>query len=147
MWTRTGAPGACLRADHGHPVRVHQTCVERFEPGCRYDAIVSSLPFTNFAADDVDAIMERYLCWLRPGGVLTYFAYRGTRRARSLVASRAESDRHRAVEQVLADYQIRYGAGRATVWANLPPATVWQLQSERPLAAVAHPNMSNGGAP
>lgn len=129
-----GPYGEAAREPSGEPsgtpsaqIRVHAARVERLETGRRYDVIVSGLPFTNFAPADVEAIMERYLRLLRPGGTLTYFAYRGTRRARTLLLSRTDADRHRAVETVLAAYRRRHGTGSRTVWANLPPATVWQL--------------------
>lgn len=109
-------------------VRVHAAHVERLETDRGYDVIVSGLPFTNFSPHHVEAIMDRYMELLRPGGVLTYFAYRGTRRARALVASKDQARRHRLVEQTLAGYQRRYATGCATVWANLPPAAVWQLR-------------------
>ncbi|MET9761497.1 methyltransferase domain-containing protein [Streptomyces sp. NPDC006372] len=109
-------------------VRVHRSYVEDLPGDERYDVIVSGLPLTNFAPDQVGAIMARYLELLHPGGTLTYFAYLGTRHARTLVASRAQVRRHRAVEEVMAAYQRRYATGRWSVWGNLPPARVWQLR-------------------
>ncbi|MGY0020450.1 class I SAM-dependent methyltransferase [Streptomyces sp. YJ-C3] len=109
-------------------VRVHHTLVEQLDTGRPYDVIVSGLPFTNFTPAQVETIMNRYMELLHPGGTLTYFAYRGTRYARALTASRSEARRHRAVEEVLADYQRRYATGCWTVWGNLPPANVWQLR-------------------
>ncbi|QKV70638.1 methyltransferase domain-containing protein [Streptomyces harbinensis] len=109
-------------------VAVHRGLVEEFGAGRRYDVIVSGLPLTNFAPEQVERIMARYLELLRPGGTLSYFAYLGTGAARSLVASRAEARRHAAVEEVMAGYQQRYGVARWRVWANLPPAGVWHLR-------------------
>ncbi|MFB8026815.1 MULTISPECIES: class I SAM-dependent methyltransferase [unclassified Streptomyces] len=120
-------------AGESERVRVHHALVEQLDTGRPYDVIVSGLPFTNFTAAQVDRIMNRYMELLHPGGTLTYFAYRGTRYARALTASRAEARRHRAVEEVLADYQRRYATGCWTVWGNLPPANVWQLR--RPACA------------
>lgn len=119
-------------AGESERVRVHHTFVEQLNTDRRYDVIVSGLPFTNFAPAQVETIMGRYMELLQPGGTLTYFAYRGTRYARALTASRSEADRHRAVEEILASYQRRYATGCWTVWGNLPPARVWQLG--RPLA-------------
>ncbi|MGJ5828390.1 class I SAM-dependent methyltransferase [Streptomyces ossamyceticus] len=123
----------------GHPdlvptsgrVRVHETFVEELDTDQRYDVIVSGLPLTNFAPDQVERIMARYLDLLHPGGTLTYFAYLGTRRARALTASRAEARRHAAVDEVMAAYQRAHATGRWTVWANLPPAHVWHLRRPR----------------
>ncbi|MEV7866719.1 methyltransferase domain-containing protein [Streptomyces sp. NPDC088124] len=117
---------------------VHQSYAEEFDTPHLYDVIVSGLPLTNFAPEQVERIMSRYMELLHPGGTLTYFAYLGTRRARSLTASRAESRRHAAVDGVMAAFQRTYAVKRCTVWANLPPAHVWHLQ--RPLVTAAAPS-------
>jgi phospholipid N-methyltransferase len=134
----------CSAGEPSAQVRVHAVPVERLETGRRYDVIVSGLPFTNFTPEHVEAIMNRYLELLHPGGSLTYFAYRGTRRARTLLMSRTQADRHRAVESVLAACRRRYATGRRTVWANLPPATVWQLS--RPAQEFRHPGPQDAAA-
>ncbi|MFD0019933.1 class I SAM-dependent methyltransferase [Streptomyces sp. NPDC058382] len=127
-------------------VRVHHTLVEQLDTDRSYDVIVSGLPFTNFTPAQVDTIMSRYVELLHPGGTLTYFAYRGTRYARALVSSRAESRRHRAVEEVLADYQRRYATGCWTAWSNLPPADVWQLRRPADASVPAAPDILAGAA-
>ncbi|WP_225728144.1 MULTISPECIES: methyltransferase domain-containing protein [unclassified Nocardia] len=111
----------------GPRVRLHRTLVEELETSRRYDVIVSGLPFTNFEPHQVDSIMGRYFELLRPGGVLTYFAYRGTATARGLLSSRSEALRHRRVEAVLDGYRRRYALGCRTAWLNLPPARVHRL--------------------
>lgn len=127
-------------AGHAQQVRVHIRRVEELATDQRYDVIVSGLPFANFDPGQVEETMRRYLQLLHAGGTLTYFAYRGTRQARSLLASRTEMQRHRAVEAVLAGYQRSYGTASRTVWANIPPAKVWQLT--QPLGAAAPPTQA-----
>ncbi|MEU7697820.1 translation initiation factor IF-2 [Streptomyces sp. NPDC039028] len=129
---------------HRQQVRIHSRRVEDLKTDRRYDVIISGLPFANFAPGQVATIMERYLELLYPGGTLTFFAYLGTRRARTLLAPRARARRHQAVEEVLAGYQGRYATGCWTVWANLPPAKVWQLT--RPQPVVPTPAPAEGGA-
>ncbi|MER5853911.1 methyltransferase [Streptomyces sp. NPDC002012] len=128
-------------------VRVHHTLVEQLDTRRRYDVIVSGLPFTNFHPEQVEAIMDRYLDLLHPGGALTYFTYLGTRRARSLLGGRADASRHRAVEEVLARRQRRYATACRTVWGNLPPAKVLLLRrpSEPATDPVAHPHRAGAG--
>ncbi|QBS40220.1 class I SAM-dependent methyltransferase [Nocardia sp. CS682] len=127
-----GCPGPAGTARRVH---LHESFVEQLDTGCRYDVIVSGLPFTNFTPAEVERIMNRYFELLHPGGTLTFFAYRGTRMARSILASRAEATRHRLVDDVLHHYRDRYSSGREHVWGNLPPADVWRLQT--PVAAEA----------
>ncbi|WTZ46799.1 methyltransferase domain-containing protein [Streptomyces sp. NBC_01390] len=114
--------------DRAARVTVHETRIERLETDQRYDVIVSGLPLTNFPPTQVERVMARYLELLHPGGTLTYFAYLGTRRARALTASRAEARRHAAVDEIMGTYQRTYATGRRTVYANIPPAYVWQLR-------------------
>lgn len=125
-------------------VDVHQTYIEQLDTDQRYDVIVSGLPLTNFTPVQVERIMTRYLELLHPGGTLSYFAYLGTRKARSLTASRAEARRHAAVDEVMTAYQRTYATGRWTVWANLPPAHVWHLR--RPLVRADRPEPQRAGA-
>ncbi|MFI9510231.1 class I SAM-dependent methyltransferase [Nocardia sp. NPDC052566] len=114
-------------------IRVHSTTIERFHTNHRYDVIVSGLPFTNFEPAHVDSILHRYIDLLHPGGTLTYFAYRGSRFARAAFARRAESARHRAVEQILTTHRTLHESARTTVWTNLPPADVWTLRTPAPV--------------
>ncbi|ARQ70802.1 class I SAM-dependent methyltransferase [Streptomyces marincola] len=116
-------------AERAGQVHVYETRVERLRPDYRYDVIVSGLPFANFEPETVRTIMDRYLELLHPAGTLSYFAYHGTRPARSLLASRAAARRHRAVEEVLAGYRRAYATGCWTAWQNLPPARVWHLRA------------------
>ncbi|KOG36314.1 MULTISPECIES: class I SAM-dependent methyltransferase [Streptomyces] len=130
-------------AGRGQQVRVHSRRVEDLDADQRYDVILSGLPFANFTPLQVETIMDRYLELLHPGGTLTYFAYLGTRLARSLLVSRVQARRHQAVEEVLRGYQHRYATGCWTVWANLPPARVWQLTLPAP--AIPGPERTASG--
>ncbi len=107
---------------------VHTTRIEAFQTAVRYDAIVSGLPFTNLAPDEVGVILDSYDALLADGGSIVYFAYLGTRRLRSVTASRNEAHRHVAVEKLLSDYRGRFDTSVDTVWCNLPPARVWDLR-------------------
>jgi phosphatidylethanolamine/phosphatidyl-N-methylethanolamine N-methyltransferase len=110
---------------------VHTMRIEAFETGVRYDAIVSGLPFTNATPDEVRVILDRFDSLLTDGGSIVYFAYVGTRRMRSVIASGNEARRHEAVEKLLCDYRRQFDTSRQTVWRNLPPARVWALRRPR----------------
>ncbi|WP_414507092.1 class I SAM-dependent methyltransferase [Streptomyces sp. NEAU-L66] len=126
-----GNPDLLEKQEH---VRVHNTFVEQLTTDCRYDVIVSGLPFSNFAPRQVEEIMGRYLELLRPGGTLTYFSYCGSRWVRALLTSRPEARRQCDVKDLLNQYHNQYAVGCWTVWGNLPPAQVWQLR--RPIDTV-----------
>ncbi|WUH92279.1 methyltransferase [Streptomyces sp. NBC_00433] len=104
----------------------------------RYDVIVSGLPFANFLPHEVAEALAFYRVALKPGGHLTYFAYRGTSRARALVPARRAADRRRAVLDTLAHWRQSHDAvDSRTVWANLPPARVWHLRAAATVATAA----------
>jgi phosphatidylethanolamine/phosphatidyl-N-methylethanolamine N-methyltransferase len=119
-------------------IRIHPTRIEGHEADAPYDVIASCLPLSNFPPQQVEAIMQRYFTMLHPGGVLIYFSYLGMRWARTLVASREATRRHRAVDQLLAGFQRQYGIQSRRVWVNMPPAAVRQLR--RPPQHSAEPH-------
>lgn len=111
-------------AESAVAVRVVCALVEDLAPTAPYDHVVSALPFTNFGADVVEDILRRYSAWLRPGGRLAYFAYRGTGLLRRVGAPAAELRRHLEVEEVLTDHRRGRTSSAITVWRNVPPAVV-----------------------
>lgn len=115
-------------APHADRVRVLEQPVERLSAHRRYDVIVSGLPFANFTPEQVKAILAVYWSALKPGGELTYFAYRGGRTLHSAVLSPPAAARHRAVLRVLRSAQLRYGVCERTVWNHFPPARVHRLR-------------------
>ncbi|WP_280395624.1 class I SAM-dependent methyltransferase [Nocardia brasiliensis] len=124
-------------ADQTLDVRVHCMDVERFADCGRYDVIVSCLPFTNFCPDQVHTVMRQFMDLLNPDGTLTYFTYRGTLLARRLLFP-SRTRRHNDVAQLMDTYQRRQGLTCSTVWANLPPARVWQLHHPHLLTQPVH---------
>ena len=79
-----------------------------------FDTIVSGLPWTAFPQSLQEAILDRVLPFLKPGGVMVTFAYAGFhllpggRRFRSFLQSRCSTLNTTPV-----------------VWRNLPPAFVY----------------------
>lgn len=116
---------ALTSADTQATATVHGCRIEDLKVSRRYDVIISSLPFTNMDPDSVTAILERYRSLSNPGATITWFAYRGSRRARRLTAPSADVLRHSKVEDLLA----QEGGSRRTVWANVPPAEVTRIHS------------------
>lgn len=110
-------------------VRVIAGSITEIDLDRRYDAIISGLPFMNFDPVEVQAILDRYLEALVPGGRLTIYGYLGTQVVGRLVGSRPEVARGRAVSAVLTDFERRYGRDRAVVWSNLPPARIRYLRA------------------
>ncbi|GAA4206454.1 rRNA adenine N-6-methyltransferase family protein [Actinocatenispora rupis] len=130
---------ARLRADpvlrpYGGRVRLTEARVEDLGPGT-YDGIVCGLPFANFHATEVTAILTGLLDRLTPGATLSYFSYVGLRRLGLLLAGAPEYTRLVEVEATLAGIRRRYEVGRGLVVGNVPPAWVHHLAPDRAAAS------------
>ena len=71
---------------------VHCRLEELPGDGC-YDRIISGLPLNNFAAADVEQILDVFGRLLKAGGVLSFFEYIAIRRVKQVVSGRAERQR------------------------------------------------------
>ena len=109
-------------APHREQVRL----VQGFAQDCdesEFDHAVCGIPFTNFGADEVRAILQAMFDRLRPGGTLSYFEYVALRRLKYAASGRATRARLRAVDAVTSEFEHQFGAGNDLVLLNLPPAT------------------------
>ncbi|HRX86526.1 MAG TPA: methyltransferase domain-containing protein [Phycisphaerae bacterium] len=112
-------------------VRLIQGRVEEINAPGHYDYIICGLPFTAFAAPDVRRILEVIERNLKPGGVFSYFEYRGMRRLACTFLRGPGGRRVRRVSRLMDRNIERHEVGRRTVWRNLPPAwgRYWVFQS------------------
>jgi phosphatidylethanolamine/phosphatidyl-N-methylethanolamine N-methyltransferase len=106
-----------------------------------FDAVVSSLPFNNFTADEVRAHIGYLLELLAADGRLAFFEYLWVRRIRGLLSGGWERARLRGVGDALAAALGSAACPSRIVWRNLPPAVVHTLSrppSPSATAAVPH---------
>jgi phosphatidylethanolamine/phosphatidyl-N-methylethanolamine N-methyltransferase len=93
-----------------------------------FDAIVSSLPFTNFSAEMVMEVLSLYEVLLRPGGILTFYEYLALRRVGQLFRNKRDRARVKEVELLLTNWEKRLSRQKMLEQKisllNLPPAKV-----------------------
>jgi len=94
-----------------------------------FDAVISSLPFTNFPPELVREILDLYKRMLRKGGVLTFYEYIALRKVGQLFRKSSERSRVTNVDKVLdaweKDLSKRRKLSRSVSFLNLPPAKVF----------------------
>lgn len=94
-----------------------------------FDAIISSLPFTNFPPELVSEILGLYRKLLRKGGILTFYEYLALRRVGQIFRKPAERKRVTGVDKVLVkwekDLKGKKKISRSVSFLNLPPAKVF----------------------
>ena len=108
-------------------VRIHHGSILQWNPGCKYDAIVSGVPFNAMKYNQVRFIFEQYRTLLNPTGVLSYFSYAGLPHIKEAFLPEKEKEDFQSIQAFLADEQREHGLDRTTVLANLPPAHVHYL--------------------
>ena len=94
-----------------------------------FDAIISSLPFTNFPPDLVFEILGLYKSLLRKGGVLTFYEYLALRKVGQIFRKSSERKRVKGVSKVLSTWERELKLKRkltgSVSYLNLPPAKVF----------------------
>jgi phosphatidylethanolamine/phosphatidyl-N-methylethanolamine N-methyltransferase len=103
--------------------------VLKWQPGYRYDAIVSGLPFNAFEAPFVDQITKRYGQLLAPTGTLSFFEYLWIPKIRNFFLSGNEKDSYAKTRKTILDFVDRYRFDEEDVYFNLTPAKVYYLQN------------------
>jgi phosphatidylethanolamine/phosphatidyl-N-methylethanolamine N-methyltransferase len=102
---------------------IHNADVLKFEPGFRYNHIVSGLPLANFPPELSQAIYTRFFELLEPDGTLIMFQHilgREALRAFGPPKGRNRAKRLMEIERGLDDLVV----GSHTVMLNMPPARV-----------------------
>src|SRR5690349_22563564 len=83
-----------------HQVTLHGTSVIDLDDSQPFDCIVSSMPFTIFPPDLIEAVLNHFHSLLKPGGTLTYIEYmfmRALKQRLSLGGDREEKDAANAI--------------------------------------------------
>lgn len=113
----------------GDRIRLVHADIESLAGEIGFHAIVSSLPFNNFTADEVRGHLRHFRELLLPGGRIAFYEYLWVRFIRVAFSGRAERERLRGVGQVLAEAREAAAGPSRIVWWNLPPALVYLLRA------------------
>lgn len=116
-------------------IRIIQADVQMLHEERGFDAIVSSLPFNNFAADEVTGHLKHFIGMLMPGAGLAFFEYLWIRHIRRMCSGRRERQRLDGVGNAIATARATTRSTSRVVWSNLPPALVHRLQAPLPAAS------------
>jgi phosphatidylethanolamine/phosphatidyl-N-methylethanolamine N-methyltransferase len=93
-----------------------------------FDAIISSLPFTNFPPQLVSEVLILYKRLLKTSGVLTFYEYLALRKMGQMFRGQTERRRVGEVSKVLSSWERelynRKQLSQSVSFLNLPPARV-----------------------
>jgi phosphatidylethanolamine/phosphatidyl-N-methylethanolamine N-methyltransferase len=101
-----------------------------------FDAIVSSLPFSNFAPDVVEEILNLFSALLAPNGTFTFCEYVGLRKLSAIVRPAHERARAKAVDAVvdrwMESWEIAGQVKKDFTLLNVPPAITVEVRNRAP---------------
>ena len=120
-----------VKAKYRQPnVEVHHSDILKFDPGCHYDFIFSSLPYENMPEKVSRKIWEKKLSFCSTNAYISYFKY--------LKFRDFKSDFEEKVVE-------KYGQDKKFVFLNLPPAKVYTLEvnHENAIAAAENVNVAS----
>jgi len=123
--------GALLQEKFGNhtQVSIHIGAVQSWNPGYRYDAIISTIPFNSLPARVVAQILAHYKArLLAPEGVLSCIEYALFPDLRLAFLWGEAYKKYAKLRSVIHAVLKRYGIGRKLVYANVPPAWVYYMQ-------------------
>jgi phosphatidylethanolamine/phosphatidyl-N-methylethanolamine N-methyltransferase len=131
--------GALARGRAEGRVRLIRAGIEEITIPNTYDYILCGLPFTAFAPGDVRKILRVIEKNLKPGGVFSYFEYRGMRRLACTFLRGSGRRRVRRVSRIMDRGIARHEVARRTAWRNAPPAWArhWVFENQRAGAAAS----------
>jgi phosphatidylethanolamine/phosphatidyl-N-methylethanolamine N-methyltransferase len=109
-------------------IQLLHSSVEDVSQDAPYDLIISGLPLNNFSVELVESLLSKMKKLLAPGGILSFFEYVAIRRAKAIVSPRADRERLRGIERLLADLLGENEVRRDLVLTNVPPAWVHHVK-------------------
>lgn len=109
-------------------ITIHCKSILEFDPGYKYDFIVSGLPFNAFDYNFVKDILDKYKEIIEPNGVISYFEYIFIGAVKKFfIFGQKKADLEKNI-QLRKDFIKAYGFDRDTILVNFPPAYVYHLR-------------------
>ncbi len=102
--------------------------LEELEGEHTYDRIVSGLPLNNFAAAEVEQILNVFARLIKPDGVLSFFEYIAMRRVKQMLSRGSERRRLREISRLFGDLTKQHEIRCDWVWLNFTPAWVHHVR-------------------
>lgn len=109
-------------------VQVHCVPIEQWQPGYKYDAIVSGLPLNLFSPEMVEKILATFKRLTKERGKISYFEYLGLPSIKAAFLTGSTKQNFQRVLDIKELFFKTYGIKKDTVIMNFPPARVLHLQ-------------------
>lgn len=113
---------------HLKNVTVHEISIIDFNPGRKYDVIVSGLPVTVFPPHLATKALNKYEELAKPGGSLSYFEYFVVPKIIKAILCGKACEDFCSVIQLKENFAERFKAVKDSALLNVPPARILHFQ-------------------
>lgn len=123
-----------LEATFGNNERVSIHCgsILEWRPECKYDFVVSTLPFNSFDPPTVQTIFEHYRDMSNPSGWLTYVEYIGLHKASMIFSGCKKKEALSERRAIIESFQDKFMAAKDLVYLNFLPCYIYHLNWSNP---------------
>jgi phosphatidylethanolamine/phosphatidyl-N-methylethanolamine N-methyltransferase len=108
-------------------IELLETDIASWSADGTFSSIISALPFNNFSPGDVQAILDRLMASLEPGGSLSFFEYSFIKKIGSLFCSKRQKMRIAEINRIICDLLNKMRSESVFIPWNIPPAKVYRL--------------------
>lgn len=109
-------------------VSIHCLSILDWRPVERYDFIISTLPFNSFAYNLMDSIINHLNRLIKPGGIISYVAYKGIAEIKKHFLWGEKKIEHVKKIRRLEQWRVHRLISKKTILQNVPPINIYHLQ-------------------
>ncbi len=119
-----------LRLKFVHDENIMIYCVDAatWQPGEKYDFIISSIPFMSLDADIVRNIINNYQTLIKPNGMISYIEHMLFPQIAPYFMNHEKREDYFEKKNLIADFREQFKFETAKVWLNVTPLYVHHLK-------------------
>lgn len=109
-------------------VTIHCMSIIDWQPGYKYDFVISTLPFNSFEYDLMDSIIDHLGVLIKPSGILSYVAYAGIAEIKKPFLWGKKRADHKKKMKRLKQWRSHYLIAKKTIIKNVPPINIYHMK-------------------
>jgi phosphatidylethanolamine/phosphatidyl-N-methylethanolamine N-methyltransferase len=108
-------------------IGIYNASILDFMPDCRYDIIISTLPFMSLDLETIEAVLLHYKNLIVPGGFISFVGYAGIPEIKRTVLWGKRKREHTKKLNLLKELRAKYQIDKRMIFSNVPPINIYHL--------------------
>lgn len=110
----------CKKFGHYPNVFIHNCPVQQWQPRYHYDVIISTVPLTNLAMEQIESIFDHFVALASPGAIFSYLEYMSAS-LKKIFLNKQKSAHLQEKLNYMEHFRNQYRSNTVKVFANVPP--------------------------